>query len=181
MFRDELYILGKEGPARRRGIEEESLAEEPEIPIRRIDLPENGGPVEVRRTDDLDRRESVLHARIAQFETLVRKTKQSIAEKMDKIGKMEESATAKLTEFSRREGSLAVREAELTRREAELRARTEAFAASEADFLDRAEELSAHEEELTRSEADFYARSERVLRQIAEQKKELEHLLGRVH
>lgn len=180
MFRDELYILGKEEFMRKNGAESESFVEELETPIRRIDLPESGGPVEQRRTDDLDRRESVLSARIAQFEALVRKTKLTIAEKMDKINRIEEASTSKLTDFSRRESSLAVREAELTRREEEFRARADEFAASETKFLDRLETLSAHEEELTRTEAEFQNRSERILRQIAEQKRELERLLGRI-
>lgn len=180
MFRDELYILGKEEFMRKTGAESDSFVEERETPIRRIDLPETGGPVEQRKIDDIERRESVLSARIAQFEALVRKTKLTIAEKMEKISKIEQASTSKLTDFSRRESSLAVREAELTRREEEFRARTDEFAASETKFLDRLGALSEHEEELTRTEAEFQTRSERILRQIAEQKKELERLLGRV-
>lgn len=164
--------------------------------IWRIDLPETPAAVSERSSverdrcesevsttghdEDLQRRESVLNARIAQFETLVRKTKLSMSEKMDKMREREEFLTERLERFERYEEELSRREEETTRRESVLKDRLVQYARKEEELLARAEELVEREREIEGASEAFENRSASVLRQIRDQKEELEQLLARL-
>lgn len=185
MFSDHFSVLGKDGvvsgsPQRETPVSFPNRFAEEDEPFHRIDLPD-GTPVTQREDEDLQRRESVLTARIAQFETLVRKSKLTLSEKMEKVEKKEKEVEEKEGELSRREGTLAVRQEELNHREAGLRARLEELANSQAEYLDRAEDLLRQKEEFEEAQRKFDARTAAVLRQIAERKAELDSLLGRLH
>ena len=125
---------------------------------KRSDFPSGQG-----RTDDLDRRESALNARVAQFENIVRKTKLSAAERLESIASDEARLAAKWDEIEEALEALAARENDVRRRE-ELVEKQLA-------------KLNEREEAFRRNSETFQVRSDQILRQIDEQKEELHSLI----
>lgn len=115
-------------------------------------------------SDDMERRENALNARIASFEDIVRKTKISTAERIEHL-------TAGESELSARWDELREAIDALTRREDGLRRREESIAR-------KAAELDERESALRLKIETFRARSEKVLSQIREQKEEVRRLIS---
>ena len=167
MNHDDLFILKK----RRFGTEtipkdaggDESAS--PERLQRRYDAGASVGTM--NRGDlpeEMDRRESVLNARIAEFENLVRKTKFSTAERLEKLAGDEKRWAEKWDSLQEAIDSLTARETDLARRESILHAQSA--------------KLAEREGLLRQSEEEFQTRSERILQKITEQKEELQELIS---
>ena len=152
---DDTYVLGRQG---------QGYGCEPGRTSRR------GFGIETPTTEqdafesDLDRRESALNARIAEFENLVRRTQVAAAERIEKIAESERELTRRWGEVQQAIQALNAREAELDRRES-------AIAGQLATIEEKNNQLRASREE-------FQNRSERILRTIGEQKDELRKLVA---
>jgi len=131
-----------------------------------------------RISDPLDRRESALNARIAQFETIVRKTKLDMAQRRDLLQQDAYRLEDWEKELARREEAVRLKEAELNRREEAFEKRITDFSVHETDYLERTEALVKSEMEFQRDRENFNSRSAAVLQKIRTQKTELEKLLS---
>ena len=135
------------------------------------------------RSDDLDRRESVLNARVAALESLMRSR--------DDANVVSARAEANdLTEFNKIADALEVRErklaelaGDLRERELALEQRRQEFHAQETELARKKEEVERVElrlieiqEELDEKERIFESRSTRTLETIRLQKEELQQL-----
>ena len=123
-------------------------------------------PSEQDGTGDLDRRESALNARVAQFENIVRKTKLSTAERLESIASDEARLAAKWDEIQEALDALAAREEDVRRREERVE--------------EQLAKLSEREETFRRNSETFQARSDQILRQIGQQREELRDLIRNI-
>ena len=155
---DDLFILNRRKASAQNG---ESGSKGTDPVSRRFDAgitfaePENA---------DLDRRESVLNARIAEFENLVRKTKFSASQQMEKLSEKEKELIDRWEELQDAIESLTRRESEISRREAILERKLE--------------DLSQREADLRQNESEFETRSRLLLQKINDQKEELAGLIA---
>lgn len=159
---DDLFILNK-----RRSVSESEIMERgrrSDSVLRRFDLTGLEAAKTADAPEEIDRREGVLNARIAQFENLVRKTKFSTAERLEKLAEDEKRRTEKWDELREAIRMLTEKETDLARRESTLNVKLAQIAVKEAD--------------LCRNEEEFQARSEQILQKITEQKEELENLIS---
>ncbi|MBO7725204.1 MAG: hypothetical protein J6S40_01945 [Thermoguttaceae bacterium] len=114
--------------------------------------------------DDMDRRENALNARIAAFESIVRKTKISTAERIEHLTAGESELSARWDELREEIDALTGRENDLRRREAII--------------ARKAADLDARETALRQKTESFRARSEKVLSEISRQKEEVRRLIS---
>ncbi len=157
---DDLFILNRRKASAQSG--EKGMTGRTEPVSRRFDA---GTTFADREEDaDLDRRESVLNARIAEFENLVRKTKFSASQQMEKLSEKEKELIDRWEELQDAIESLTRRESEISRREAILERKLE--------------DLSQREADLRQNESEFETRSRLLLQKINDQKEELAGLIA---
>lgn len=179
MFRDDIYRISPT-EASERPLSEPLASGEGTESYRRFDSAVPAFPQEESRVDHLDRREAALNARIAQFETIVRKTKLDMAERRDELQKFSDGVKAQSDDLARREQALRIRAEELGKREEAFRGKLADFSQNETAYLEKTEELIRKEARLNREAEEFESRSAAVLAQIAEQKGALDRLLTRI-
>lgn len=175
MFRDDIYRIS---PAQEAEGVSTAKKEAPNV-YQRVDSPVPGFSGD-ERAGHLDRREAALNARIAQFETIVRKTKLEMAQMRDELHKSETELQVRRDDLARREQAIRIRLDELTRRESVFQEKLADFSRNESTYLARNEELLRKEADLQRLSEEFESRSAAVLGQITEQKGALEQLLARI-
>lgn len=175
MYRDDIYRISPNQEAE--GVS--TVEKETPNAYQRVDSPVPAFPDD-ERLEHLDRREAALNARIAQFETIVRKTKLEMAQMRDDLTEREAQIGLRSDDLARREQAIRIRLDELTQRENAFDEKLAKISQNESAYLARNEEILRREADLQQRSEEFESRTAAVLGQINEQKRTLEQLLARI-